>query len=319
MNTYKIMKLINVIILLLITVNFSCAQDKKPAPDLANVKYGEHERNVFDIWFADTTKTTPLAIYIHGGGFSSGSKEKLKIKHLKQLLEAGISVASINYRYSTIAPLPAAHNDAKQALQFIRSKADEWKIDKDRVAAFGGSAGAQVCMWLAFSSDMANPESDNPIERESTRLTCVTSMGGQTTNDADFWQELAEKHLMDKYGAELLDKMFGDKSKQDESRMASYGAKTIDEANETAKKLSAISLVSVDDPPILMTYSMTPNAKVPDNPKKVRGWFVHHVDFGIALKNKMDKLNVESHLKYPGSKTKYKSLVEFFVDKLSVH
>ena len=48
------------------------------SPTHANVKYGEHERNVFDIWLADSAKPTPLAIYIHGGGFRAGSKEKLK-------------------------------------------------------------------------------------------------------------------------------------------------------------------------------------------------------------------------------------------------
>ena len=43
---------------------------------------------------------------------------------------------------------------------------------------------------------------------------------------------------------------------------------------------------------------------------------MHHVDFGTALKEKMDKLNVEADLKYPGAKTKYNSFIEFFVDKL---
>ena len=48
------------------------------SPTHANVKYGAHQRNVFDIWLADSDKPTPLAIYIHGGGFRAGSKEKLK-------------------------------------------------------------------------------------------------------------------------------------------------------------------------------------------------------------------------------------------------
>ena len=112
---------------------------------------------------------------------------------------------------------------------------------------------------------------------------------------------------------------YAQKSKLPQPDLATYGAKTVDEANETAKKLSAMSIVSSDDPPIFMTYSMAPNAKPPDNPEKVRGWFVHHVDFGIALKAEMDKLTVETDLKYPGANTKYESLVEFFVDKLSVH
>jgi hypothetical protein len=312
-----IVKTINAVILLLIAVNFTFAQKKLlPAPDLTNVKYGDHERNVLDVWFADKSKTTPLAIYIHGGGFKGGSKERVREHSLAKLLKAGISVASINYRYISNAPLPAAHHDAKQALQFIRSKAEEWNIDKDRIAAYGGSAGAQICMWLAFSDDMANAESNNPIERESTRLSCVASGGGQTTMEFDFWEELIEKHLGDKYGAEYIAKIFGDKNKAEQDRITTYGAKTIDEANETAKSLSALSLVSADDPPIFMHYSMSPDAEAPGNPKKRRGWVVHHVDFGIKLKEKMDVLNVETHLQYPDSKTKYKSLVEFFADKL---
>ena len=66
-----------------------------------------------------------------------------------------------------------------------------------------------------------------------------------------------------------------------------------------------------------MQYGMRPNAPVPNNANKIRGWIVHHVDFGIALKEKMDSLNIESHLRYPGAKTKYNSLVAFFKDKLN--
>lgn len=151
------------------------------------MRYGDHERNVFDIWLVDSPKPTPLAIYIHGGGFRAGSKEKLKPAELDQLLEAGISVAAINYRYMSVAtPLPTPHHDARRALQFMRFKAKEWNIDKERVAAFGGSAGAQICMWLAFSDDMAKPGSKDLVERESTRLTCVATSGGQTTNDIEF-------------------------------------------------------------------------------------------------------------------------------------
>ena len=164
------------------------AEQEQNPPTYTNVKYGEHERNVFDIWLADSAKPTPLAIYVHGGGFQGGSKETLHLNQsniglgfrsqqvLNQLLEAGISVASINYRYLSVeTPLPASHHDAKRALQFIRSKAKEWNLDKSRVAAFGGSAGAQICMWLAFSDDMAKPKDTDPIERESTRLTCIVT------------------------------------------------------------------------------------------------------------------------------------------------
>ena len=288
----------------------------KQTPSFANVQYGKHERQVFDLWLADTSEPAPLAIYIHGGGFRAGSKEKLKPNELSQLLKAGISVAAINYRYVTIAPLPTAHHDARQALQFIRSMAEQWNIDKDRVAAFGGSAGAQICMWLAFTDDMAKPDSADPVERESTRLTCVATAGGQTSNGAEFWAKTIGPLLGDNADLRSLSMPLGTESDPENVRMAMWGAKTLEEANETAKRHSAIDLVSADDPPIFMSYGMSPTAKLPTDPKRVRGWLIHHVNLGLALKKKTDALNMESHLKYPSAKCKYNSLVEFFQDKL---
>ncbi len=294
----------------------STTTDKpKKNPSFANVKYGEHERHVFDIWLADADEPAPLAIYIHGGGFKAGSKEKLKPDELSQLLKAGISVASINYRYVTIAPLPAAHHDAKRALQFMRSKAVEWNIDKDKVAAFGGSAGAQICMWLAFTDEMAKPDSSDPIERESTRLTCVATAGGQTSNGTDFWRKTIGPLLGDKKVESLALPLNGERDPE-KVRIAKWGAKTLEEANEIAARHSALDIVSADDPPIFMSYGMSPTAKLPSDPKRVRGWLIHHVNLGIALKEKTDALNIEAHLKYPGAKPKYESLVEFFMDKL---
>ena len=293
------------------------ATDKtKQKPSFANVKYGEHERQVFDIWLAETNEPAPLAVYIHGGGFRSGSKEKLKSDELAQLLKAGISVAAINYRYLTIAPLPAAHHDARRALQFMRSKADAWNLDKDKVAAFGGSAGAQICMWLAFSDEMAKPNSSDPVERQSTRLTCVATTGGQTSNGSEFWSKTIGPLLGDNRTLASLSRPVGKERDPEKARIAMWGAKTLEEANRIAARHSALDIVSADDPPIFMSYGMSPTAKLPSDPKRVRGWLIHHVNLGIALKEKTDAIKLEAHLKYPGAKVKYKSLVEFFEDKL---
>lgn len=310
------MKSITVMLSLLVILHFSYAQNSIPEPDLGNVKYGLHDRNVFDIWFADKSKITPLVIFIHGGGFREGSKERINANVLEDLLESGISVASINYRLLSDAPLPAAHLDAKLALQFIRSKSTEWKINKHKIGLFGGSAGAQICMWIAFSNDMANLDSLNPIEHESTRVTCVAPIGGQTTMNTAFWVRLATKHLNDEEDSNYIEKLFGDTAKRNRNRMKMYGSKSIEEADKIADDLSALTLISADAPPVFMRYYMSPKAKAPGNGKKLRAWLVHHVDFGIALKQKMDELNIEAHLKFPGSKTTYNSLVDFFEDKL---
>ena len=273
-----------------------------PAPQQANVQYGDHQRHVLDLWMAESKDPTPLAIYIHGGGFTSGSKEKLREKTLNDLLAAGVSVAAINYRYRTIDPLPAAHHDARQALQFIRSKAKDWKIDKERVAIFGGSAGAQISMWLAFSDDMAKPDSKNPVERESTRVTCVATAGGQSSMEQKYWKQ----HLAT-FGIPFDDKEF----------LSRFKTETVDEAEEIARSISAIPLMTSDDPPIFMSYGFGPDKKPPSQQDKMKNFILHHVQFGIDLKKKADEVGVENHLSYPGSNSHYRSNVKFLVDKLT--
>ena len=286
-------------------------------PSFDNVKYGENERNVFDIWLADSETPTPLAVYIHGGGFKGGSKEKLKVEKIAALLDAGISVAAINYRYVTTDPLPTAHHDARRAIQFMRSKADEWNIDTNRVAAFGGSAGAQICMWLAYSDDMADATSDDPVEQESTRLLCVATAGGQTSAERDFYIDNILPLMGENVPIEVLVKSFNGENDPEEIRMKMWGADSLEEVDEATRKCSALRLISPDDPPIFMSYGMAPDAKKPSGDKdRLRGWLIHHVVFGTNLKEKADELGVEADLSYPGSGSKYPSDVAFFRDKL---
>jgi acetyl esterase len=218
---------------------------------------------------------------------------------LALLLEAGISVAAIEYRLVSDAPLPAAHHDCRRALQFLRSKAGEWNLDKTRVGAFGGSAGAQLCMYLAFHDEMAEPDSPDPFARESTRLACVATNGGQTTMDVSWWRE----HIPG-YDRPHRDFRNG------------FGAKTEAEYRERAAAVSALSLISKDDPPIFMSYAMAPGDPVPDG-ARAQGWKVHHVNFGLALKERMDAFGLEAHLRYPGARPRYASEAEFFIHKLA--
>jgi hypothetical protein len=65
-----------------------------------------------------------------------------------------------------------------------------------------------------------------------------------------------------------------------------------------------------------MTYKMAPGDPIPNNPEDQRGWELHHVNFGIKLKEKMDALGVEADLKYPGVQSVYDSTIHFFTVKL---
>src|SRR5436305_5451452 len=70
-----------------------------------------------------------------------------------------------------------------RAIQFLRSKAGEWNIDPKRIACTGGSAGAGISLWLAFHDDLADPQSADPVARQSTRLSCAMPTNMQCTYD----------------------------------------------------------------------------------------------------------------------------------------
>lgn len=113
-----------VFLLTLLIASSSFAQNRQkvelPEKTYANVPYGDHPQQVIDFWKADTGARGPLAIFIHGGGFAAGSKDKINASLVRRLLDSGIHVASVEYRFLKHAQLPAAHEDAARALQFIR-------------------------------------------------------------------------------------------------------------------------------------------------------------------------------------------------------
>jgi len=160
-----------------------------PKPTESGVKYGEHEKQVLDFWRAKSDKPTPLVFVIHGGGWMGGSKERLdRFADASALLKNGISVVAINYRLmahsrDVVPPVKAPLHDAARALQFVRSKAKDWNIDKNRIGAAGGSAGACSSLWLLYHGDLADLKSKDPVDRESTRLFCAAVNGAQTTLD----------------------------------------------------------------------------------------------------------------------------------------
>lgn len=164
-----------------------------PQPTLSEIRYGKHERNLLDFWKATSRKPTPLVFGIHGGGWIGGSKERLsRFGDINLLLQAGISVVAINYRFVTdleSPPVKAPLHDAARVLQFVRSKAKEWNIDKSRAGAAGGSSGPCSSLWLSFHNNLANPNSKDSVERESTRLSCAAVIGAQTTLDPEQMKE----------------------------------------------------------------------------------------------------------------------------------
>jgi acetyl esterase/lipase len=98
----------------------------------------------------------PLVVYIHGGGWQSGHTRHSGAfanwpAVLASLAAQGFVVVSIEYRLSSEATFPAAIQDVKTSIRWLRSKADEFGIDRKRAIVWGGSAGGQLAALAATS------------------------------------------------------------------------------------------------------------------------------------------------------------------------
>ena len=275
---------------------------KQLSPTHADVSYGPHARNVLDFWRAEGDGPRPLLVYIHGGGWTGGDK-KHNVARIRPFLEKGISCAAINYRLTGQAPLPAPVHDAARAIQFIRSKAGEWNIDKTRIALTGGSAGACTSMWILLHDDLADPKSEDPILRESTRVSAAAVAGGQTSIDP-----------------RVIQRWLGPNVLKHRMICRAVGEQTIEGALENYEKHRALYVefspynhLDGNDPPLFMSYGS--NMKLPS---QNAGHGIHHPMYGVKLKEKADRLGHECHLLINGvSKSKeFTDANEFLMRKL---
>jgi hypothetical protein len=297
------------IMLLLVTTVAVAQEGRQPGgrnvpryrtqPTHPDVKYGPYARNVMDVWLAKSDKPTPVLVSIHGGGFSGGNKSVSPFL-LEECLKSGISVAAITYRLSDEAKAPAQFLDSARAIQFIRSKAKEWNLDASRMAATGGSAGAGISLWLGFHDDLADPKSEDPVLRQSTRLTCMAVMNGQTSYDPRFIRELEPG--TDTYKVGALAKLF-DMDPNDLDQLPKEKYKLFEEC-------SPITHLTKDDVPALLIYNSTM-----DTPITNQGIGIHHPKFGNALKEKMDALGIECEVVTGVQGNKGAALVFEFVKK----
>lgn len=292
------MKHVVLFLTLLLVVQTGLAEELKPLKDVA---YGSHPRQVLDFYPAKSEKPTPVVFYIHGGGWRAGDKKT----NPKAFLDNGISVVAINYRYTQNGlqdkvqpPVKAPLHDAARALQFVRSQAAEWNLDKQRIGATGGSAGACSSLWLAFHDDLADPKSDDPIARESTRLYCAAVNGAQVSLDP---KELREWMPNYGYGAHA----FGLPNFQS---LIDKRAEVL----EWIKEYSPIEHVSKDDPPIALFY----RGDIPvvgTSPKDP----THSGIMGIKLAERLKAVNVDVlvvHSGQPG--TGHKNSTTYLIERL---
>ena len=87
-------------------------------------------------------------------------------------------------------------------------------------------------------------------------------------------------------------------------------------AEDTRVTRKLLNHISSDDPPTFMSYNMKPDDQIPDDPKRARGWSIHHVNFGIVMEEKLRNAGVEVHLKYPQLQLPFNDDVSFLIHHL---
>lgn len=276
-------------------------------PTHPDVAYGGHPRQRLDFYKASSDESTPLIVYIHGGGFVGGDKRSVSDGMIRGAHAEGISVAALNYRFvdGDEVIFPAPQHDCARAIQFMRGKAGEWDLDPSRVACYGGSAGAGISMWLGFHDDLADPASDDAVARQSTRIVAIGTMGGQGTYDPIQIKELVGGRA---WQHPSLLKVYGLRSTEEALRPSEEKRALYDEA-------SAITHLSAGDPPLYMIYS-EPDVVPPDDAKP--GQFIHHPNFGKQLREAMNGLGIENvyvHTDDAAGRDLQREMLEFFVKR----
>lgn len=265
-------------------------------PTETDIAYGTHPRQKVDFYKASSDKPTPLVLFIHGGGWMNGDKNTVQNSlNVSKLNENGISVVSVQYRLIPDAqsngvqpPVKWPLEDAKRALQFVRSKAGLWNIDKERIAACGGSAGACSSLWLAMHDEMADAKSDDPIARESTRLWGAVVLGPQTSLDPKLAREWMPNMT---YGGHA----FGfRKEGQDKATEFQTFYDNRDSVLNWIKEYSPIELISKDDPPMIMIFNSTEKA-IKGQPQKDP---THSALLGKMLEERAKPLGVRTAVSY---------------------
>jgi len=177
----------------------------------------------------------PVMVYIHGGGWRAGSKNRIPQWLRKGVDEKVFSVVSVEYRFTDVKPHPAQVNDCLHAIQFVRHKAKEWNLDPKRIWVTGGSAGGHFSLYVGLHGDKAKADSKDPVERHSSRVQCAVGFAGPT--DWSLLKEIEHRHP-------AYRQLVGSEPGTPVEKMDAKAMKTV----------SPISFVSKDDPPIMIVH-----------------------------------------------------------------
>ena len=125
-------------------------------PDIAFAAVDGHELQL-DLYLPDDVENPPLVVWVHGGGWRMGSRDRVGAIGL---VEHGFAIASVSYRLSPVAAHPAQIHDIKGAIRFLRKHAGEYGVDDSAIAIAGSSAGGHLAALVGVTNGSQSHEGD---------------------------------------------------------------------------------------------------------------------------------------------------------------
>lgn len=241
------MALLMAALLLLVGVGQAAAQEPPQVSTYRDIAYADQsDAQKLDLYVPSTGDGPyPLVIFVHGGGWVMGDKNRLNSTIARQFVNEGYAVASVNYRLAPTDTYPAQVEDVKAAVRWLRANAETYTLDPDRFAAWGSSAGGHLVSMLGTTGDVAafdNPDLGNA--EVSSRVQAVIN-----------WFGLADLGTM---GADFAASTVCDVERYDNS--GSYAAIALflgdapDSVPDRVAAASPITYISEDDPPFLIQH-----------------------------------------------------------------
>jgi acetyl esterase/lipase len=204
-----------------------------------DLDYGgkDNPRQKLDLYLPEKKpeKPLPLIVFIHGGGWETGSKNDCGIV-FPIMWDGYYAAASLNYRLTNEAKWPAQIHDCKAALRWLRSHAEEYGFDAERIGLFGISAGGHLVNLLGASQGIGELDGDIGTKGSPVKISCVANFAGP----GNFLTFDGKGSLIDpQLPSSAIGKFFG-------GPMREHLAE--------AKAASPVTYLTADDPPFLIIH-----------------------------------------------------------------
>ena len=187
------------------------------------------------------TAPNPTLVYIHGGGWTNGTKEASALTFLPYL-EMGYTVVNVEYRLADVARAPAAVEDCRCALRWVYRNAERFNFDLDRLVVTGNSAGGHLSLTTGILPESAGFDRACPGDRRRT-----WSTGGTSTD------ELAVAAIINWYGVgDVLDMLHGPPGISGSFTVAWFGSAP--NRDDIAKQVSPLTYMRQGLPPVLTIH-----------------------------------------------------------------